>query len=192
MNPADVLIDGGIAGTLLLGAAVDLRTRRVPIAVTLGSAVAGLVANLVLHQGLGAVRSADGWLVGIGILLLPFIARGVGSSNVKLLAAIGAWNGPGFVVQRLFWAALAASGIALAILIVRGQLVGALRAGLARVAYVVAMAIALLVPPLTGIVQSRLGAIARDDGAATGRRLIIPFGPALALGGGVALTLATY
>jgi Flp pilus assembly protein protease CpaA len=142
-----------------------------------------LLVNLALRQGNGATLNLEGWLVGIGVLLLPFMARGVGGGDVKLLAAIGAWNGPGFVIQCLSWAALA-------LLVIRGQLIGTLRTGLARVAYIVAMAIALLVPPLANVAQSRLGALTRGDGVAAGLRLAISFGPALAVGGLVALAVA--
>src|SRR5579859_4678575 len=111
MNPADLLLFGGAAGTLLVGAAIDLRSRRIPNALTFGSAILGFLVNLALRHGPGAGSSAEGWLAGIGILLLPFIARGVGGGDVKLLAAVGAWTGPGYVVQCLFWAALAGCAV---------------------------------------------------------------------------------
>lgn len=34
-----------------------------------------------------------GWLVGLGLLILPFLVGGMGAGDVKFLAAIGAWAG---------------------------------------------------------------------------------------------------
>jgi Flp pilus assembly protein protease CpaA len=190
MNPADLLLFCGAAGTLLVGAAVDLRSRRIPNAITFGSAILGFLVNLALRHGPGAGLSAEGWLAGIGILLLPFIARGVGGGDVKLLAAVGAWTGPGYVIQCLFWAALAGCAVALGMLVVRGQLIGTLRLAIVRAGYIVLMAIIFLVPPLASVAQSWLRHFNQDEQAEAGLRLALPFGPALAVGGIVALAVA--
>ena len=85
-------------GTLLaLACVTDLRTRRIPNVLTL-SAVAGAV---LFHLATGGWQAAGWSIVGLfvgALLFLPMFAlRGMGAGDVKLLAAVGAWLGPGQV-----------------------------------------------------------------------------------------------
>jgi prepilin peptidase CpaA len=93
----------------------DLRHRRIPNMLVFGAAVTGLVfsASTTGWRGLGT--AALGWLVGLGLLLPLFLLRGIGGGDVKLLAAIGAWLGPGAVVRVALWSAIAAAPLALMI-----------------------------------------------------------------------------
>ena len=86
----------------LMACAYDLRTRRIPNGLTLGAAALALAFHAI-DGGLGGVgTSVAGWLVG-GALLVPlFWLGGMGGGDVKLLAALGAWVGPG----EVFWVAL--------------------------------------------------------------------------------------
>jgi prepilin peptidase CpaA len=86
----------------VIGCGFDLRTRRIPQALTLGGALAGLVFHLVSGGWSGAAWSLAGWTVGVLIFLAPFALGGLGGGDVKLLGALGAWLGPGDV----FWLAL--------------------------------------------------------------------------------------
>ena len=91
----------------LVACVFDIRTRRIPNALTLSTALAGLLYHVATSGTSGAQTAAAGWLVGL-LLLLPYFALGgMGGGDVKLMAALGAWLGPG----DTFWLAMYA-GIA--------------------------------------------------------------------------------
>jgi prepilin peptidase CpaA len=77
----------------------DLRSRRIPNVLTLGSAGVALLFHSVAPSGMGFLSALSGWLVGAAVMFVPFALRGLGGGDVKLLAAIGAWTGPVFA----FW-----------------------------------------------------------------------------------------
>jgi prepilin peptidase CpaA len=77
---------------------IDLRTRRVPNRISFSITTLGLLANVASGGWDGARQSALGWLVGFLVLVVPFVFGTMGAGDVKLLAAIGAWKGPQFVV----------------------------------------------------------------------------------------------
>jgi prepilin peptidase CpaA len=85
----------------------DVRTRRIPNALTFSTAAAGLLYHAATSGVTGAQLAAGGWLLGL-LLLLPYFALGgMGGGDVKLMAALGAWLGP----RETFWLAMYA-GIA--------------------------------------------------------------------------------
>ena len=78
-----------------LACVTDLNTRRIPNGLTFGAALVGFLYQF-LSGGLdGLGHAALGWLVGAVIFILPFALGGLGGGDVKLLAALGAWLGPG-------------------------------------------------------------------------------------------------
>ncbi len=86
----------------LLASITDLRTRRIPNALTLGAAVAALVMRGSLDGTAGVFWGLLGWLVGLVLLLPLFALRGLGGGDVKLMAAFGAFVGP----YSVLWATL--------------------------------------------------------------------------------------
>jgi prepilin peptidase CpaA len=85
----------------------DMRTRRIPNALTFSAAVAALLFHWLADGTSGATFAAGGWVVGLGLFFPLFALRGMGGGDVKLLAALGAWIGP----QDVVWLAVY-SGIA--------------------------------------------------------------------------------
>ena len=71
----------------------DLRTRRIPNALTLGGAVGACVYALAFHGVRGLTMSLAGWAAGLAIFLPFFLLRGLGAGDVKLMACLGAWLG---------------------------------------------------------------------------------------------------
>lgn len=110
----DTWLTGAILVAALAGAVwYDIRERRVPNAITLGSCAAALLAR--------AVGGADPFLtglagmgMGLGVGFVLFAARALGAGDGKLLMAVGALLGPeGFVVALLL-AGLVGGAMALA------------------------------------------------------------------------------
>ena len=89
-------------GIALTACVTDLRSRRIPNALTFGAAGAALVYSGVTGGWAGLGSAALGWLIGALAFIVPFALGGLGGGDVKLLAAIGAWLGP----AGAFWVAL--------------------------------------------------------------------------------------
>jgi prepilin peptidase CpaA len=83
-----------VASYMALCATTDYRTRRIPNWLTVPAAIAGLVFSAVSPHGIGLLPSLAGFAVGMLLLLLPWILGGGGMGDVKMLAALGAWLGP--------------------------------------------------------------------------------------------------
>jgi prepilin peptidase CpaA len=99
------------------GAFIDLRTRRVPNAVTFPLAAIGVAAAA---SGMSEL-TVSGALAGLGLgllFMLPGYAFGAtGAGDVKLLAAAGAWLGPAAIGVAFLYTALV--GGVLAVIVAR-------------------------------------------------------------------------
>lgn len=80
----------------------DLRERKIYNKVVLTGMVLALVINLI-NFGLvdGLVFTLTGFFTGVFLLILPFIAGGIGAGDVKMLGMIGAFMGYGKAVEVL-------------------------------------------------------------------------------------------
>jgi len=79
----------------------DLRTRRIPNALTGPAILAGAVLNVLYGGRAGFTASLTGLGMGVGILLAPFAAGGIGGGDVKMMGAVGALLGPQRTVVSL-------------------------------------------------------------------------------------------
>lgn len=86
---------GIIAG---LAAITDLRQRRIPNVITVPAAVLGLLFHSVLPIGEGWWFALAGFAVGAALLILPYLLGGGGMGDIKLLAAMGTWLGPFWIL----------------------------------------------------------------------------------------------
>jgi prepilin peptidase CpaA len=110
-------------GTLLAMACIsDLRTRRIPNLLTFTAAGVALVFHFVTGGWSAAGTSLAGLLVGAALFFPMFALRGMGAGDVKLLAAIGAWVGPGQVVFVALAASIVGGLIGLVVAIGHGYL----------------------------------------------------------------------
>jgi prepilin peptidase CpaA len=144
---------------------LDVRERRIPNALTVPLAVAGLSIGFVSGGVGGLVMAVLGCLAGSLLFLVPVAKLGWGMGDLKLAAALGAVGGPLFALWMGLYAMAAGGLFALLWLTRQGQLSRVaggmrrdLRAGQAPVArsglsipYAVpiaaGMAVALLVSP---------------------------------------------
>lgn len=107
-------------GVALLGCVTDLRSRRIPNVLTFGAAAGALGFHLADAGLSGLGWSALGWVTGLALFLPLFLLRGLGGGDVKLLAAIGAWLGPGPTVWLAIYTALAGGVMALVVAVSAG------------------------------------------------------------------------
>jgi prepilin peptidase CpaA len=103
----------------------DLRTRRIPNALTFGAAGAGLVFHVFVSGS--PLTALAGWITGVLIFSPLFLLRGMGGGDLKLLGAFGAWLGPVMALRIGLWSALAGGLLAIAIALGHGYLGSALR-----------------------------------------------------------------
>ena len=122
VKSSDFIVIGTLAAGVAAAAFVDLKTRRVPNALTgllalsgLGFAVAGIG-----HLTVGA--AALGFFVGLALMLPGHLFGATGAGDVKLFAAMGSLLGPAPVVGAFLYTALAGGALAIAVAVHRRRL----------------------------------------------------------------------
>lgn len=146
----------------------DWRTRRIPNYLTFGGALAGLVFQTALFGLSGLTQALSGLLLGLALLLLPYIYGGMGAGDVKALAALGAWLGPRAVFSVFCYMGLAGGLLSLGFLIANGNLWNYLRQGWVSLQNLI----------LCRSRQVIFGALAPESKSTSG----LPYGVAIALG----------
>ena len=111
-----------IAGGGAVSTVVDLYTRRIPNALTFGVAALGLLVAALGFGQLTAAQAFLGLVVGLLLMLPGHVIGATGAGDVKLMAAIGSFLGPGLVFRAFLYSALAGGVMALAIATRRGLL----------------------------------------------------------------------
>jgi prepilin peptidase CpaA len=117
------LLAAAVAG---VAACADLRWRRIPNWLTLGTALLGLVLNVALAGLPGGLTALLGLALGLALLLPFYMLRAVGAGDVKLLAALGAVLGPQTLVSVALYGAIVGGLMSAVILLGRGRLMLAL------------------------------------------------------------------
>jgi prepilin peptidase CpaA len=111
-----------VAGSGALGAAIDLRSRRVPNWLTLGIAVVGLTLAAARLSGLSLPAAFAGLALGLVVMLPGHLIGATGAGDVKLLAALGTMLGPKATVLAFIYAAIAGGGLAVLVALQRRTL----------------------------------------------------------------------
>jgi len=98
---------------------LDWRYRRIPNWLTLSGPITGLGANVIAAGWPGAKASLLGAALGL-LVLFPFVAlRALGGGDWKLIGALGAFLGPGRLVDVLVAAMIVAGVMAVILIIVK-------------------------------------------------------------------------
>jgi prepilin peptidase CpaA len=122
LAPSDALVVAILAAATGLAAVIDLRTRRIPNALT-GSLVIvglGLAATQLGRVGIGG--AIVGLLLGFAFMLPGNVFGATGAGDVKLFAAAGALLGPATTVRAFVFTALAGGVLALVVALRRRRL----------------------------------------------------------------------
>jgi prepilin peptidase CpaA len=110
----------------LVAAVWDLKTRRIPNVLTFGSALVAVLVHAYSAGVGGAGWALAGWFVGF-VFFLPFFALGgMGAGDVKLIAALGAWIGPGQAVWLALFSLIAGGVLGFLVAVGFGYLAQAL------------------------------------------------------------------
>ena len=121
-----VILVGAVLLSLVAGW-TDLRSRRIPNWLTVPGLLIGIAANTVLG-GWAGLRDS---LLGAGLamaLLVPFwLLRSLGTGDLKFAIALGAYTGPGRLVDILLASVFVAGAMALALVIYKGRFLETMR-----------------------------------------------------------------
>lgn len=105
----------------------DLKQRRIYNKIIILAIFIGTMLSFYAHGPQGLLYAGKGFLLGAGLLLLPFAAGGMGAGDVKLLAVIGLFKGTTFTFHVFILAALLGGFLAMLLLLWRRRLLQTLK-----------------------------------------------------------------
>lgn len=102
--------------------ATDLKSARIPNALTFGAVASGIAFHTLSPQGAGWAAAVLGLLAGL-LVFFPFFALGaMGAGDVKLMAALGVWLGWQPVLSVALYGGLAGGVLAVVVALWHGYL----------------------------------------------------------------------
>jgi len=114
------------AVVVTLAAAIDIFTRRIPNWLSLPYLAVGIAVSGFSGGPAGLARSLEGIGIAVGVTGILCYLRALGMGDLKLLAAVGAWIGPGQLVMALVVTGMAGGFLAVGYALWRGSLKKAL------------------------------------------------------------------
>jgi len=121
-TPSEALVVAILAAATGLAAVIDLRTRRIPNALTGSLAVVGLGLAAAQFGTVGIGGAIVGFLLGFAFMLPGNVFGATGAGDVKLFAAAGAVLGPATTVRAFLFTAIAGGVLALVVALRRRRL----------------------------------------------------------------------
>jgi prepilin peptidase CpaA len=106
-----------------IAAVNDLATRRIPNRLLSIGLVSAFVLDLLsVAPGVALLNALGGMALGLAVLLPFYLLRGMAAGDVKLMAVVGAFTGPGevFEITVLTWCV--GGVMALSLVLLRGRL----------------------------------------------------------------------
>jgi len=120
--PSEALVLAIVCAATGLAAVIDLRTRRIPNALTGALAVVGLGIAAAELGSVGLGGALVGCLLGFAFMMPGHIFGATGAGDVKLFAAAGALLGPASTVRAFFFTAIAGGVLAVVVAVRRRRL----------------------------------------------------------------------
>jgi prepilin peptidase CpaA len=112
-----------IIGLILLAMYSDLRWRKIPNCLTLPAIALGFVLNFLGNSWNGLIFAFFGVLLGMGLLMLPYLLGGMGGGDVKFMGALGALLGSYAILNVFLYTTLVGGAIAIVVAIANKSLV---------------------------------------------------------------------
>ena len=110
-----------VSAVILIGAITDLRTRKIPNWLTLGSVPVGLVLGFVFGGVGGLAVSFMAMLLALVIYFPLYALRAMGAGDAKLMAAVATFIGPLMWLHLFFAASLIGGLVAILFTAAKGQ-----------------------------------------------------------------------
>jgi prepilin peptidase CpaA len=103
----------------------DIKERKIYNVVIFPALLIAFILHGFDHGLVGLKTAGIGFLVGFGLLLIPYFLGGMGAGDVKLLALIGSLKGASFVLYTSIYMGIAGALMAVGIILFRS---GAMKA----------------------------------------------------------------
>jgi len=107
-----------------VAAAADIRFRRIPNWLTYSAMLLGVGYHIIVNGTQGFFFGAGGLFLGLAILIVFYLADGMGAGDVKLMGAVGALLGPKGVFIAFIFTALVGGIYAIILLLLRFRVKG--------------------------------------------------------------------
>lgn len=105
-----------LLAVLLIACSTDLAQQKIYNWLLFPALLAALALHVLDSGWRGFIFWGEGLILGLVLLVIPFIAGGLGAGDVKLLGVVGAFKGVVFVAQAFLAAALAGGILSLLML----------------------------------------------------------------------------
>lgn len=105
----------------------DLKQQKIYNKIIFPSLALAVILNICNNGFTGLKASLVGFIIGLFILLIPYLLGGMGAGDVKLLSLIGAFKGSFFVLNTTIYMALIGGIVALLIIIFQKQTINLIK-----------------------------------------------------------------
>jgi prepilin peptidase CpaA len=122
-----MLLDIILFSVLAICLVTDLEERKIYNKVIFPSLLVTIALQFAYGGLAGLKLSLLGFIIGLIILIIPFLLGGMGAGDVKLLALIGAVKGSTFVLNTAIYMALLGGAIALLVIIFQKQTISLIK-----------------------------------------------------------------
>lgn len=123
MTPVQLALVIATCAVLIISVFTDVRDGKIYNAITVPFAVLGLILNIVDKGLAGVVFSLSGLAIGLALFFASaFLGRILGAGDCKLFAAVGALQGPQFLLWAILFSLAIGGVFAILVALWRGVL----------------------------------------------------------------------